>query len=100
MSINSFKASSILNVNGKKYRYFSLEKAMENGLEDIRKLPYSLKVLLENRLRFEDNKTVIQDDIKAMPAWLASKSSKKEIAYRPARVLMQDFTGVPAIVDL
>ena len=86
-----------LTVNGTDYDYFSLSDA---GLSGIERLPFSLKVLLENLLRFEDGSSVTVDDIKNLGAWLDSKSSKAEIAYRPARVLMQDFTGVPAVVDL
>ena len=72
----------------------------EKGLGDFSKLPFSLKVLLENLLRFEENDSVSLDDIKALARWLKDKTSDHEIAFRPARVLMQDFTGVPAIVDL
>lgn len=88
-----------LDVNGKKYDYFSL-KAAEDTLGDISKLPFTLKYLLENLLRYEDGQSVTVDDVKAMADWLTNKSSDREIAYRPARVLMQDFTGVPAVVDL
>ena len=80
--------------------YFSLAKAAENGLGDISRLPFSLKVLLENLLRHEDGRTVTADDIRAVADWLKERKSDREIAYRPARVLMQDFTGVPAVVDL
>ena len=89
-----------LAVGGKRYDYFSLQAAAEAGLGDISRLPYSLKVLLENLLRWEDGRTVTVDDIKAVAAWLTDRRSDREIAFRPARVLMQDFTGVPAIVDL
>jgi aconitate hydratase len=99
MSLNSLKTKDTLNINGQQYDYFSLKKA-EAELGDLSKLPYSLKVLLENLLRFEDGKTVSTDDIKAFSLWLKEKKSTREIAYRPARVLMQDFTGVPAVVDL
>ena len=79
----------------------SLAAAAENGLGDVSRLPASLKVLLENMLRFEDGKTVTKDDIIAFRKWLDNKGKDDhEIAYRPARVLMQDFTGVPAVVDL
>lgn len=88
-----------LNVNGKTYDYYSLEEASKT-LGDISRLPFSLKVLLENLLRFEDDRSVKVDDIKAMAEWLKDRTSDSEIAYRPARVLMQDFTGVPAVVDL
>jgi len=89
-----------LTVGDRNYDYFSLEAAAEAGLGDISRLPYSLKVLLENLLRHEDGGSVTVADIKAMAAWLDEKRSTREIAYRPARVLMQDFTGVPAVVDL
>ncbi|MBX9705575.1 MAG: aconitate hydratase, partial [Gammaproteobacteria bacterium] len=99
MSHNSFKTKNTLDVNGKKYTIFSL-KAAEKQLGNLAKLPFTLKVLLENLLRYEDGKTVTSDDIKAFTAWLHDRKSDREIAYRPARVLMQDFTGVPAVVDL
>ncbi len=88
-----------LTVDGKEYEYFSLKEAAAK-LGDISKLPYSLKVLLENMLRFEDGVSVTEEDAKAIVMWQESKSSDHEIAYRPSRVLMQDFTGVPAVVDL
>ncbi|HET7154179.1 MAG TPA: aconitate hydratase AcnA, partial [Hyphomicrobiaceae bacterium] len=84
----------------KTYEYFSLPDAEKNGLAGIASLPLSLKVLLENLLRFEDGRSVKADDIRAVAEWLKTKTSTREIAYRPARVLMQDFTGVPAVVDL
>jgi aconitate hydratase len=100
-SLDSFKSRKTLKVGAKTYAYYSLEAAAQNGLGDISRLPVSLKVLLENLLRFEDGKTVTQADIKAFAGWLKDKGSAEvEIAYRPARVLMQDFTGVPAVVDL
>src|ERR1700743_187128 len=100
-SLDSFKSRRTLTVGAKTYAYYSLEAAAQNGLGDISKLPASLKVLLENLLRFEDGKTVTTDDIKAFAGWLNDKGKAEvEIAYRPARVLMQDFTGVPAVVDL
>ena len=100
-SLDSFKSRREITVDGKPYIYYSLTAASENGLGDISKLPVSLKVLLENLLRNEDGTTVTADDIKAFAAWLNDKgSAQHEIAYRPARVLMQDFTGVPAVVDL
>ena len=88
-----------LTVEGKEYDYFSL-KAAEEKIGDISRLPYTLKVLLENLLRFEDGRSVTTEDVQAIADWQKSKSSTQEIAYRPARVLMQDFTGVPAVVDL
>ncbi|WP_133129253.1 aconitate hydratase AcnA [Legionella yabuuchiae] len=89
-----------MNVDGKTYHYFSLKEAEQNHFKGISRLPYSLKVLFENLLRFEDGTTVKIEDIKAVADWLDKKTSQHEIAYRPARVLMQDFTGVPAVVDL
>ncbi len=89
-----------LQVAGKSYDYFSLAAAEEAGIGAVSRLPKSLKVLLENLLRYEDGRTVSVDDAKACAAWLETRTSSHEIAYRPARVLMQDFTGVPAVVDL
>lgn len=88
-----------LQVDDKTYYYYSLKEA-ERQLSGIERLPYSLKVLFENLLRFEDGHTVTIDDIKALANWVYTQTSQHEIAYRPARVLMQDFTGVPAVVDL
>jgi aconitate hydratase len=99
-SLDSFKAHSELTVGSKKYKYYNLKKAAQNGLEGTEKLPKSLKVLLENLLRFEDDLTVSKDQILALKDWLKNKKSPKEIAYRPARVLLQDFTGIPAVADL
>jgi aconitate hydratase len=99
-SLDSFRSRKTLTIDGKAYEYFSLRDAEASGLPGITALPYSLKVLLENLLRFEDGQTVSADDIRAMAQWLTNKSSTREIAFRPARVLMQDFTGVPAVVDL
>ena len=98
-SVDSLKSRRTLTVGDKKYQYFSLPDAATT-LGNIDKLPMSLKVLLENLLRWEDGKTVTRDDLQAMASWLESRSSNREIQYRPARVLMQDFTGVPAVVDL
>jgi aconitate hydratase len=101
MSLDSFKCRKTLDVNGKTYTYFSLPEAEKNGLSGISKLPYSMKVLLENLLRNEDGRTVTKADITAVSAWLENKGKvETEIGFRPARVLMQDFTGVPAVVDL
>ncbi|WP_339651822.1 aconitate hydratase AcnA [Halopseudomonas pelagia] len=97
--INSLGTLSTLKVGAQEYAYHSLPKAAEQ-LGDLSRLPTSLKVLLENLLRHEDGKTVTREDIQAMADWLKSKKSDREIQYRPARVLMQDFTGVPAVVDL
>ncbi len=99
-SLDSFKSRRMLSAGGKSYAYFSLTAAEKNGLKGISRLPYSMRVLLENLLRHEDGKTVKAQDIKAVAAWLKTKSSDREIAFRPARVLMQDLTGVPAVVDL
>ena len=96
---DSLKTRRTLSVAGQSYDYFSLEAASEK-LGDISRLPYSLKVLLENLLRYEDGRTVSTDDVQALADWLKEQRSPREIAYRPARVLMQDFTGVPAVVDL
>jgi len=99
--IDSFKCRKTLTVNGKDYVYYSLTEAEKNGLEGISQLPFSMKVLLENLLRFEDDRSVKKADIEAVAKWLADRGKAgAEIAYRPARVLMQDFTGVPAVVDL
>jgi len=97
---DTLKTRRQLKVGSKSYDYFSLEEAGKAGLGDVSRLPFSLKVLLENLLRWEDGRTVTVDDVKALAAWLKDKRSDREIAYRPARVLMQDFTGVPAVVDL
>jgi len=99
-SLDSFKSRKKLKVGSKTYEYFSLKAAEKNGLDGISRLPFSLKVLLENLLRNEDGRTVKAADIKAMATWLKRRKSTREIAFRPARVLMQDFTGVPAVVDL
>ena len=101
MSLDSFKCRKTLKVGAKTYTYFSLKAAEKNGLKGISKLPYSLKVLLENLLRFEDGRSVTKADIEAIAKWVKNRGKdEKEIAFRPARVLMQDFTGVPAVVDL
>src|SRR5215471_15951860 len=99
-SLDSFKCRKTLKVGTKTYAYYSLPAAEKHGLEGISRLPFSMKVLLENLLRHEDGKTVTKDDIVALADWLKSRRSDREIAFRPARVLMQDFTGVPAVVDL
>src|SRR3989440_4016924 len=98
---DSLKARRTLDVEGKRCDYFSLDAAASaGGLGDIARLPVSLKILLENLVRLENGRTVTVDDIKGLGAWLANQSSDREIAFRPARVLMQDLTGVPAVVDL
>jgi len=99
-SKDSFKSLKKLKVDKKVYNIFSLNEAEKNGLEGISKLPKSLKVLLENLLRFEDDQTVKKQQILAIKEWLKNKSSRSEIAFRPARVLMQDYTGIPAVADL
>ena len=99
-SINSFKSKSTLVVGDKTYTYYSIVEAEKNGLAGVSRLPHSMKVVLENLLRFEDDRTVTKADIEAVATWLVSRTSEQEISYRPARVLMQDFTGVPAVVDL
>ncbi|KKC35110.1 aconitate hydratase [Devosia epidermidihirudinis] len=99
-SVNSFKSKATLTVGGKTYTYYSIAEAEKNGLKGVSSLPHSMKVVLENLLRFEDNRTVTKADIEAVATWLTTRTSEHEISYRPARVLMQDFTGVPAVVDL
>ncbi|MCD5990537.1 aconitate hydratase AcnA [Pseudomonas phytophila] len=98
-SLDSLNTLKTLEIDNKTYHYFSLPEAAKS-LGDLSKLPMSLKVLLENLLRWEDNKTVTGTDLKSLAAWLGERRSDREIQYRPARVLMQDFTGVPAVVDL
>jgi len=100
VTADTFKSRSTLSVGGADYDYYSLPAAEKNGLPGVARLPFSLKVLLENLLRNEDDRSVTADDIRAMTGWLAARRSDREIAFRPARVLMQDFTGVPAVVDL
>ncbi len=100
-SLDSFNCRRTLEAGGAEYAYFSLVEAEKNGLSGIARLPYSMKVLLENLLRNEDGRTVTRESIEAVAGWLTDKGAAGvEIAYRPARVLMQDFTGVPAVVDL
>ena len=97
---NSYNSLSEISINNKNYKFFSLPKAESNGLNGISKLPKSLKVLLENLLRYEDDLSVNKNQIEALKNWLKEKKSKTEIAYRPARVLLQDYTGIPAVADL
>ena len=97
---NSYKALKSININAKEYKYYSLNEAEKNGLTGISKLPKSLKVLLENLLRYEDDLSVTKKQIEAIRNWLKEKKSTTEIAYRPARVLLQDYTGIPAVADL
>ena len=99
-ALDSFKARRSLKVGTRRFDYFSLKAAEKNGLGDISRLPFSLKVLLENLLALRGRPLGPAEDIKAVARWLKTKRSDREIAFRPARVLMQDFTGVPAVVDL
>lgn len=99
-TVDSFRTKKSIEVNGKNYSYFCLQTAAKALGFELTKLPNSLKVLLENLLRYEDGKTVTKSDIEAIAEWVNTKRSEHEISYRPARVLMQDFTGVPAVVDL
>src|SRR5713101_7159707 len=99
-SLDSFRCCKPLKVGSKTYAFYSLPIAEKNGLKGISRLPFSMKVLLENLLRNEDGRSVAKEDIQAVAQWLKTKTSEREIAFRPARVLMQDFTGVPAVVDL
>ena len=99
-SKNSFNSLDSISSSGKQYKIFNLKKAEKHGLDGISKLPKSLKVLLENLLRYEDDLTVDKKQILAIKEWLKNKKSNTEIAYRPARVLMQDYTGIPAVADL
>ncbi|OYY58768.1 MAG: hypothetical protein B7Y61_24400, partial [Rhizobiales bacterium 35-66-30] len=100
-SLDSFQCRTTLTVDDKEYTYYSLEAAEKNGLPGISRLPFSMKVLLENLLRYEDGRSVTKEDVISIADWLTLRGkAEKEIAYRPARVLMQDFTGVPAVVDL
>src|SRR5579885_3540003 len=99
-SLDSFRCCKTLKVGSKTYAYYSLPVAEKNGLKGIARLPFSLKVLLENLLRNEDGRSVTKEDLLGVAQWLKTKTSEREVAFRPARVLMQDFTGVPAVVDL
>ncbi len=100
-ALDSFRCRRSLKVGTKTYDYFSLPAAEKRGLEGISRLPFSLKILLENLLRHEDGRSVTRSDIEGFAQWLAGRGkAEREIAFRPARVLMQDFTGVPAVVDL
>src|SRR3954453_17616428 len=100
-SLDSFHCRKTLALGERSYSYFSLREPEKNGLAGISLLPFSLKVLLENLLRFEDGRSVTRASIEALARWTADRGSAgAEIGFRPARVLMQDFTGVPAVVDL
>src|SRR5436190_23716623 len=96
---DSLNTRSTLEAAGKRYAYYSLARAADT-LGDFSRLPFSMRVLLENLLRFEDGQTVTRDDLQSMVDWQKERRISREIQYRPARVLMQDFTGVPAVVDL
>ena len=98
-SVDSFGAKASLDVGGTEYQIYRLDAVTGDGL-DVDSLPYSLKILLENLLRTEDGANITADDIRALAGWDADAEPSKEIQYSPARVIMQDFTGVPAIVDL
>ena len=97
---NSYNSLKSITIQNKNYKYFSIPEAEKNGLKGINKLPKSLKVILENLLRYEDDKTVTKNQIEEIKNWLLNKTSSTEIAYRPARVLLQDYTGIPAVADL
>ena len=100
-SIDSLHARKDLTVGDKTYQYYSLRAAEAAGLAGVSRLPVSMKVLLENLLRNEDGDSVSEADLKAVAAWIDNRGkTEHEISFRPARVLMQDFTGVPAVVDL
>src|SRR3974377_820268 len=97
ISLDSFNCRKTLKAGNKTYIYYSLPVAEKHGLKGVSRLPFSMKVLLENLLRNEDGQTVTKQDIEAVGAWAKKRRSDHEIAFRPARVLMQDFTGVPAV---
>ncbi|HVA33072.1 MAG TPA: aconitate hydratase AcnA [Candidatus Baltobacteraceae bacterium] len=98
--VNSFDAIDTLRVGERTYMYFRLDALERAGLTKLARLPYSIKILLENLLRFEDGRSVTKHDVQALARWSATARHEKEIAFRPARVLLQDFTGVPCVVDL
>src|SRR5204862_77365 len=99
-SVNSFKTRTALQVAGRTYQIYSLPALQHAGFPEIARLPYSMKILLENLLRHEDGRFVKSADIEALARWDLKGSAQKEISFAPARVLLQDFTGVPAVVDL
>src|SRR5215467_5062678 len=99
MSVNSFNSRSALKVGDKEYEIYRLDALDQQGIS-TKHLPFSLRILLENLLRTEDGRNVKAEDIRALASWTGSIKSDREIAFTPSRVLMQDFTGVPAIVDL
>ncbi|MEI6160623.1 MAG: aconitase family protein, partial [Roseococcus sp.] len=96
---DTLKTARQLSVDGKTYHYFSLPEAAKQ-IGDLSRLPFSLKVLLENVLRFENGRSYTVDDAKAIAEWVQEGHSEKEVPFKPARILLQDFTGVPAVVDL
>ena len=98
-SLNSFGAESTLRVAGADFRIYRLEALHKTGVGDVSRIPYSIRILLENLLRYEDNRTVKRADIEYVGRWKVGASAR-EISFRPARVLLQDFTGVPCVVDL
>src|SRR5690606_9070210 len=98
-STNTFNAKGVLDVKGKKYEIYRLKALADAGF-DVSSLPYSLKILLENLLRTEDGKDITAEDVEALAGWDPTASESREVAFTPARVLLQDFTGVPAVVDL
>src|SRR4026209_1370365 len=100
VSQNSFNTRATLSVGGQRYQYFSLPALEKAGYTGLARLPYSLKILLENLLRREDGRFVDRDDIQALAGWDVTSKAAREIAFMPARVLLQDFTGVPAVVAL
>lgn len=100
MSLDSFNSARTLEVHNRSYRIYSIAALEQDVMGDVSRLPFSLKILLENMLRHEDGRTVTIDDIKAFGQWPETRSSTREIAFSPGRVLMQDFTGVPAVADL
>src|SRR5262249_19364975 len=99
-TINTFRARTSLDAGGRTYHVFSLAALQTSGFPEVAKLPYSLKILLENLLRHEDGRFVKAADIERLARWDVKGSAQKEISFAPARVLLQDFTGVPAVVDL
>src|ERR1700758_3126229 len=99
MSVNSFKSRSTFRVGNKEYEIYRLDALDKQGIS-TKHLPYSLRILLENLLRTEDGRNVTKDEIRALASWNSKSKPDKEIAFTPSRVLLQDFTGVPAVVDL
>src|ERR1700692_889209 len=98
--LDSFKTLRTLDAGGRSYRYFNLGALEERGITQLSRLPFSMKILLENLLRCEDGSAVTKDDIEALARYDVKSRSEHEIAFTPARVLLQDFTGVPCVVDL